>query len=66
MYTPPTVAAAEARFVDFSDTWGEKYPAMIRSWQTSWAEFVPFLEVDDSWRITSAAINEQDRAGEET
>jgi putative transposase len=44
MYTAPTVAAAEARFADFSETWGEKYPAMIRSWQTSWAEFVPFLE----------------------
>jgi putative transposase len=44
MYTAPTVAAAEARFADFSETWGEKYPAMIRSWQKSWAEFVPFLE----------------------
>jgi putative transposase len=42
MYTAPTVAAAEARFADFSETWGEKYPAMIKSWQTSWVEFVPF------------------------
>jgi putative transposase len=44
MCTAPTVAAAEARFADLSETWGEKYPAMIKSWQTSWAEFVPFLE----------------------
>lgn len=44
IYTAPTVAAAEAEFADFAETWGEKYPAMIRSWENSWAEFVPFLE----------------------
>lgn len=44
IYTAPTVAAAEAEFADFSETWGEKYPAMIRSWENSWTEFVPFLE----------------------
>jgi putative transposase len=44
MYTAPTVAAAEARFADFAETWGPKYPAMIRSWESAWPEFVPFLE----------------------
>jgi putative transposase len=44
IYTAPTVAAAESRFADFSGTWEAKYPAMIKSWQTSWNEFVPFLE----------------------
>lgn len=44
IYTAPTVAAAEAEFADFSDQWSEKYPAMISSWENSWAEFVPFLE----------------------
>jgi putative transposase len=44
IYTAPTVAAAQARFVDFSGDWGAKYPAMIKSWETSWNEFVPFLE----------------------
>lgn len=44
IYTAPTVAAAEAEFEAFSDTWSEKYPAMIRSWENSWEEFVPFLE----------------------
>lgn len=44
IYTAPTVAAAEAEFADFAETWGEKYPAMIRAWENSWAEFVPFLE----------------------
>ncbi len=44
IYTAPTVAAAEAEFESFSDNWQEKYPAMIRSWEQSWPEFVPFLE----------------------
>ena len=44
IYTAPTVAAAEAEFETFSDDWRSKYPAMIRSWENSWPEFVPFLE----------------------
>ncbi len=44
IYTAPTVAAAEAEFEAFSDDWQDKYPAMIRSWENSWDEFVPFLE----------------------
>jgi putative transposase len=43
IYTAPTVDAAEARFAEFADTWGERYPAMIDTWRRSWAEFVPFL-----------------------
>ena len=44
IYTAPTVEAAEAEFESFSGDWIEKYPAMIRSWENSWEEFVPFLE----------------------
>jgi putative transposase len=44
IYTAPTLAAAEARFGEFADTWREKYPAMIATWENSWAGFVPFLE----------------------
>jgi transposase-like protein len=44
IYTAPTVAAAEARFAEFTDTWRDRYPAMIDTWQRAWAEFVPFLE----------------------
>lgn len=44
IYTAPTVAAAEERFAEFGETWRGTYPAMIRSWETAWAEFVPFLE----------------------
>ena len=44
IYTAPTVAAAETRFSEFAHDWQDTYPAMIRSWQNSWDEFVPFLE----------------------
>jgi putative transposase len=44
VYTAPTVAAAEARFAEFAETWRGKYPAMIGMWERSWAEFVPFLD----------------------
>jgi len=44
IYTAPTVEAAEVRFGEFAQQWREMYPAMISSWENSWAEFVPFLE----------------------
>jgi putative transposase len=44
IYTAPTVAAAEARFAEFAQTWRGKYPAMIAMRERSWAEFVPFLD----------------------
>lgn len=43
IYTAPTVAAAEAHFANFADTWRDLYPAMIGSWENAWDEFVPFL-----------------------
>ena len=44
IYEAPTVEAAESAFAEFSEHWADIYPAMIRSWENSWAEFVPFLE----------------------
>ncbi len=44
IYTAATVEAAEAAFGEFADAWRETYPAMIRSWEANWNEFVPFLE----------------------
>jgi putative transposase len=43
IYEAPTVAAAEAAFEEFAQEWRPMYPAMIRSWETSRDEFVPFL-----------------------
>ena len=43
VYTAPTADAARDRFAEFTETWGVKYPAIIRLWESAWAEFVPFL-----------------------
>ncbi|WP_307803872.1 transposase [Micromonospora echinofusca] len=50
IYTAPTVAVAEARFAAFADEFGDRYPAVIRLWRTSWAQFVPFLDYDHEVR----------------
>jgi putative transposase len=44
IYEAPTVAAAEQQFAEFKETWEPIYPAIIKSWEASWEEFVPFLE----------------------
>lgn len=44
IYTATTVEAAKVLFDEFSQEWKPIYPAMIASWENSWAEFVPFLE----------------------
>ena len=44
IYTAPTVEAAEARFAEFTEQWRDRYPAMIATWKTAWADFVPFLD----------------------
>lgn len=46
VYTAPTEKAALERFVEFTDAWGGKYPAIVRLWEAAWAEFVPFLQFD--------------------
>lgn len=46
VYTAPTEAAAAARFEEFTETWGTRYPAIIKLWRSAWSEFVPFLDYD--------------------
>jgi putative transposase len=43
VYTAPTVDAAEARWLEFAERWGERYPAIIGLWERSWEQFTPFL-----------------------
>ena len=42
MYTAPTEPQPD-RFAEISATWGAKYPGIVCMWDSSWAEFVPFL-----------------------
>ena len=53
VYTAATEQAAKERFGEFADTWGEQYPAIIRLWQNSWTEFVPFLDYRACCRFPS-------------
>ncbi|MDX2853086.1 IS256 family transposase [Streptomyces sp. PA03-3a] len=57
IYTAPTAKAAEDRFLDFQEEWGAKYPAIVRLWENSWAEFVPFLQFDTEIRRVVCTTN---------
>jgi putative transposase len=59
VYTAPTAAAAAAaaRFDEFADTWGSKYPAAIRLWRIAWEEFTPFLSYDADIRRVICTTN---------
>jgi mutator family transposase len=46
VYTAPTEAAAAARFEEFAESWGTRYPAIVKLWRTAWSEFTPFLDYD--------------------
>ena len=43
VYTASTVEAAEARWLEFDDTWGKTYPAAVKVWESAWEQFTPFL-----------------------
>lgn len=44
IYRAPTeAAAAEALDAFEAGPWGEKYPMIVRSWRTAWAQVVPFF-----------------------
>ena len=44
IYQAPTEAEAVAALDDFeAGPWGQKYPAIVRSWRSRWAEITPFL-----------------------
>src|SRR4051812_17673300 len=57
VYTAPTEQAAEQRFLEFAEVWGEKYPAIVRLWENAWAEFVPFLAFDAEIRKVVCSTN---------
>lgn len=57
IYEAPTVEAAQANFDDFADQWGTLYPALIRSWESAWDEFVPFLDFPPELRSVVYTTN---------
>ncbi|OAP24965.1 Transposase, Mutator family [Amycolatopsis sp. M39] len=61
VYTAPTEAAARERFAEFAETWGSRYPAIVRLWDKTWAEFVPFLAFDTEIRRVICSTNAIER-----
>jgi transposase-like protein len=57
VYTAPSEAAARERFEEFSATWGQRYPAIIRLWENAWTEFIPFLDYDVEIRRIICSTN---------
>ncbi|MBG6226462.1 transposase-like protein [Arthrobacter sp. CAN_A2] len=41
VYTASSEQAAKDRFAEFTAEWGDRYPAIIKLWESAWAEFVP-------------------------
>jgi transposase-like protein len=44
VYTAATAEDAQARFAEFDEVWGGKYPAIVRLWRNAWEQFTPFLD----------------------
>jgi len=57
VYTAPTEAAALDRFAEFSQAWEARYPAIVKLWESAWAEFVPFLAFDSEIRSVIYTTN---------
>jgi transposase-like protein len=57
VYTAPSESAALDAFAEFSGTWESKYPAIVKLWESAWAEFVPFLAFDKEIRTLICTTN---------
>jgi putative transposase len=57
VYTAVSEAAALDAFAEFSGTWEAKYPAIVKLWESAWAEFVPFLAFDKEIRTLICTTN---------
>ena len=57
IYGAVNEAAARAALDDLAEVWGRRYPAMIRLWESAWAEFIPFLDYDLEIRTVICSTN---------
>jgi len=44
IYQAATVEMAMELLDEFEITWGEKYPAIVRSWRNNWEKIIPFFQ----------------------
>src|SRR3954469_10422274 len=57
IYTAVNATAARTAFEEFTETWGRRYPAIVRLWDNAWAEFIPFLDYDLEIRTVLCSTN---------
>ena len=57
IYTAVNAEAARAALDGLAETWGQRYPAIIRLWENAWPEFIPFLDYDVEIRKVICSTN---------
>jgi putative transposase len=57
IYTAASEAEALDRFAEFSEKWEARYPAIVKLWESAWAEFTPFLAFDAEIRTLITTTN---------
>ena len=57
VYTAVNEHDAKERFSEFTETWGDKYPAIVRLWENAWTEFAPFLDYSPEIRKVIYSTN---------
>jgi putative transposase len=57
IYHAASPAAAASALDAFEETWGDRYPAIIRLWRNAWTEFIPFLDYDIEIRRLLSSTN---------
>jgi transposase-like protein len=57
IYTAVTAQAARVALDELAETWGQRYPAIIRLWNNAWDEFIPFLDYDVEIRQVICSTN---------
>ena len=57
IYTAVNATAARAAFEQLAETWGHRYPAIVRLWDNAWNEFIPFLDYDIEIRRVLCSTN---------
>jgi putative transposase len=50
IYTAPNAEHALVELERFDTEWGERYPATVNAWRTSWEHVIPFLSLPDELR----------------
>ena len=57
IYTAVNADAARAALDQLAETWGTRYPAIIRLWENAWEQFIPFLDYDVEIRKVLCSTN---------